>query len=74
MGGWAVACSPILRTTITILRLEKRGYETLFRIYERSKMINVPPRDPNERWCQRSHLIDSLLVFISGTDLKLLPY
>jgi len=26
MGGWAVACSPILRTTITIDRLKQRGY------------------------------------------------
>lgn len=26
MGGWAVACSPILGTTITNSRLEKRGY------------------------------------------------
>lgn len=26
MGGWAVACSPILGTTITQSRLEKRGY------------------------------------------------
>jgi len=26
MGGWAVAQSPILRTTITEKRLNKRGY------------------------------------------------
>jgi RNA-directed DNA polymerase len=26
MGGWAVAQSPILGTTITIARLKKRGY------------------------------------------------
>jgi len=26
MGGWMVACSPILGTTITIARLQKRGY------------------------------------------------
>jgi RNA-directed DNA polymerase len=29
MGGWAVAQSPILRTTITEVRLKKRGYERL---------------------------------------------
>jgi hypothetical protein len=29
MGGWAVAQSPILGTTITIERLVKRGYEVL---------------------------------------------
>ena len=29
MGGWAVACSPILGTTITENRLEKRGFTSL---------------------------------------------
>lgn len=32
MGGWAVACSPILRTTITLKRLEQRGYISLLSI------------------------------------------
>ncbi|PWJ32681.1 group II intron reverse transcriptase/maturase [Sediminitomix flava] len=36
MGGWAVACSPILGTTITIQRLEKRGYESMLNLYKRS--------------------------------------
>ena len=26
MGGWAVAQSPILRTTITLSRLKRKGY------------------------------------------------
>ena len=26
LGGWRVACSPILGTTITIDRLKERGY------------------------------------------------
>ena len=26
MGGWAIACSPMRRTTVTIERLQKRGY------------------------------------------------
>jgi group II intron reverse transcriptase/maturase len=26
MGGWRVACSPILGTTVTIIRLKQRGY------------------------------------------------
>lgn len=34
MGGWAVALSPILRTTITIKRLEMRGYVGLIKYYE----------------------------------------
>ena len=35
MGGWAIAQSPILRTTITIDRLEKRGYEALLTWYQK---------------------------------------
>lgn len=34
MGGWAVAQSPILRTTITIERLKKRGYISLVEYYK----------------------------------------
>ena len=33
MGGWAIAQSPILGTTITILRLKKRFYESLLDVY-----------------------------------------
>lgn len=33
MGRWAVACSPILRTTITLHRLEKRGYQSFLQSY-----------------------------------------
>ena len=33
MGRWAVACSPILSTTITIGRLESRGYVSLESYY-----------------------------------------
>lgn len=35
MGGWAVAQSPILGTTITVERLVKRGYESMFSYYEK---------------------------------------
>lgn len=35
MGGWAVAQSPILRTTITIKRLKKKGYVSLIEYYKR---------------------------------------
>jgi RNA-directed DNA polymerase len=37
MGGWAVAQSPILRTTITELRLKRRGYESMLDYYEKVK-------------------------------------
>ncbi|WP_348636567.1 hypothetical protein QLS71_015385 [Mariniflexile litorale] len=29
MGGWAVAQSPILKTTITVSRLKRKGYKPL---------------------------------------------
>ncbi len=34
MGGWAIAQSPILRTTITLARLKKKGYESMLDIYK----------------------------------------
>jgi group II intron reverse transcriptase/maturase len=37
MGGWAVAQSPILRTTITVKRLKKRGYESMLEYYHKVK-------------------------------------
>ena len=33
MGGWAIAQSPILGTTITIARLIQRGYEPMLSYY-----------------------------------------
>jgi RNA-directed DNA polymerase len=35
MGGWAVAQSPILGTTITISRLKQRGYVSLLDTYQK---------------------------------------
>jgi RNA-directed DNA polymerase len=35
MGGWAVAQSPILGTTITMERLARRGYESMLTWYEK---------------------------------------
>jgi RNA-directed DNA polymerase len=43
MGGWAVAQSPILVTTITLERLRKRGYEALLTYYEKiAPHLNEP--------------------------------
>lgn len=36
MGGWAVAQSPILRTTITLSRLRRKGYESMLDYYLKS--------------------------------------
>jgi RNA-directed DNA polymerase len=42
-GGWAVAQSPILVTTITLKRLAKRGYESLLDYYKKaSPQLNEP--------------------------------
>ena len=42
-GGWAIAQSPILNTTITLERLRKRGYESLEEYYQKvSPMFNEP--------------------------------
>ena len=43
MGGWRVAQSPILTTTITLKRLEKKGYESLLDYYLKvSPQFNEP--------------------------------
>jgi RNA-directed DNA polymerase len=35
MGGWAVAQSPILRTTITLSKLRRKGYESMLGYYHK---------------------------------------
>jgi len=42
-GGWAVAQSPILGTTITIDRLIKRGYESLLDYYSAISLSGNEP-------------------------------
>jgi group II intron reverse transcriptase/maturase len=43
MGGWRVAQSPILKTTITIKRLQKKGYESMLDYYLKvSPQFNEP--------------------------------
>lgn len=43
MGGWAVAQSPIMVTTITLERLRKRGYEAMLDLYEKvAPHLNEP--------------------------------
>lgn len=38
MGGWRVAQSPILGTTITIKRLKQRGYISLLDYYQKVRL------------------------------------
>ena len=43
MGGWAIAQSPILGTTITLERLCKKGYESLLSYYQKvAPHLNEP--------------------------------
>jgi RNA-directed DNA polymerase len=43
-GGWRIAQSPILNTTITLLRLKKRGYQSMLEIYmELNPSLCEPP-------------------------------
>ena len=43
MGGWATAQSPILVTTITLIRLRKRGYQSALDYYRKiSPQFNEP--------------------------------
>ena len=37
MGGWATAQSPIMKTTVTISRLEQKGYKTFSYYYSTSR-------------------------------------
>ena len=46
MGGWRVAQSPILKTTITLARLKKRGYIAMLELYHPDRcrgQRNKPP-------------------------------
>jgi group II intron reverse transcriptase/maturase len=41
MGGWAIAQSPILGTTITVERLEKRGYVSMLDLYQQIRPVKM---------------------------------
>ncbi len=43
MGGWAQSCSPMMRTTITISRLKRRGYIDFREYYQRFYIQLNPP-------------------------------
>ena len=38
MGGWAIAQSPILGTTITLSRLRRKGYMSMIDYYSKVKL------------------------------------
>ena len=42
-GGWAVAQSPMMGTTITLKRLEKKGYQAMLELY---KQLNPQQNEP----------------------------
>ena len=43
MGGWAIAGSPIMLTTITLARLKRRGYMEFSEYYKRFSIVLNPP-------------------------------
>ncbi|MFN6947253.1 MAG: group II intron reverse transcriptase/maturase [Cytophagaceae bacterium] len=43
MGGWAIAQSPIMGTTITLERLKRKGYESLQEYYEKVSILLDEP-------------------------------
>jgi group II intron reverse transcriptase/maturase len=43
MGGWAQACSPIMKTTVTNERLKRRGYIEFSEYYQRFASVLNPP-------------------------------
>jgi RNA-directed DNA polymerase len=43
MGGWAVAQSPIMKQSVTLARLRKRGYESMLEHYQKvAPQLNEP--------------------------------
>jgi len=42
MGGWAIACSPIMGTTVTESRLRQRGYIPFLEYYLKAKYTGKP--------------------------------
>ena len=62
MGGWAVAQSPILLTTITLERLRKRGYEALLSYYE--NLLRILMNRPDT--CRRDGVRGALRQLITG--------
>lgn len=58
MGGWAIAQSPILGSTITLLRLRKRSYVSLLDVYfNLNPSLYEPPYSRPERTVVRLHCI-----------------
>jgi len=58
-GGWAIAKSPILTSTITLERLGKRGYACMDDCYEKASLMFNEPLHPDKvgiQWCERHSL------------------
>jgi len=58
-GGWAIAQSPILTSTITLERLGKRGYACMDDCYEKASLMFNEPLHPDKvgiQWCERLSL------------------
>jgi len=78
-GGWAIAQSPILGTTITLKRLKKKGYVSLTELHIQlnpslcslsrcisgNRRVRDLPKAFETRWCERlSPLVSSGAVYL----------
>ena len=79
MGGWAVAQSPILVTTITLDRMRKRGYESMLTYYQNlTPYLSEPLYTRTVRefipmyreWCER---LSRSAIYRQGSLLDLWP-
>jgi hypothetical protein len=49
MGGWAIACSPIMGTTVTEARLRQKGYIPFLEYYLNVKYGNKTESKPKKK-------------------------
>jgi hypothetical protein len=67
-GGWVVACSPILKMTITNARLQQRDYEAMLSLY---KSITPYPDEPLYTRLVRTVVVCCESSAELATDLKM---
>ncbi len=71
MGGWRTAQSPILKTTITLTRLKKRGYIAMLEMPDSRPMSSIGKKshelrinDQNKTWRIIYFIDDEAIVIL----------
>ena len=67
LGGWAVAQSPMLGTTITISRLKRQGYESMIDYHSKFRISNW--WTAKREWFWRKSESERLNVFLKWVNL-----